>query len=97
MLGPSEGAQSGFSWGFHEDGGEAERAFWRRTLESLDQRDGDFAHAQDLLRHHNALRDAVDRARHYGAIARDSLGLFPSDPFRQALLDIMDFTVEREF
>ncbi|MER2520415.1 MAG: polyprenyl synthetase family protein [Bdellovibrionales bacterium] len=78
-------------------GSEAERAFWRRTLEALDQRDGDFAHAQDLLRRHNALRDAVDRARHYGAIARDALGLFPADPFRQALLDIMDFTVEREY
>lgn len=78
-------------------GSEAERAFWRRTLESQDQREGDFVHAQDLLRRHNALRDAVDRAKHYGAIARDALGLFPSDLFRQALLDIMDFTVEREF
>jgi octaprenyl-diphosphate synthase len=78
-------------------GSEAERAFWHRTLDDAAPREGDFEHAQDLLRHHHALRDAVDRARHYGAIARDALGFFPDQPMRQALLDIVDFTVEREF
>src|SRR5580692_2582165 len=72
-------------------GSEAERAFWHRTLDAAAPRDGDFGHAQDLLRRHNALADAIDRARHYGAIARDALGLFPDHPVRQALLDIIDF------
>jgi octaprenyl-diphosphate synthase len=66
-------------------------------LEDSDQRDGDFAHAQDIIRRHNALRDAIDRARHYGAIARDALGMFTDHPVKQALLDIVDFTIEREF
>ena len=78
-------------------GSEAERVFWKRTLDDSDQRDGDFAHAQDLIRSHNALRDAIYRARHYGAIARDALGLFADHPVKQALLDIVDFTIEREF
>jgi octaprenyl-diphosphate synthase len=78
-------------------GSEAERAFWHRTLDQMQQRDGDLAHAQDLLQRHNALRDAIERARHYGAIARDALGLFPDQPIKQALLEIIDFTVEREF
>jgi octaprenyl-diphosphate synthase len=78
-------------------GSEAERTFWRRTLDEQEQRDGDLAHAQDLLRRHNALRDSIDRARHYGAIARDALGMFSDSPVRQALLDIIDFTIEREF
>ncbi len=78
-------------------GNEAERAFWHRTLDEQDQRDGDLTHAQDLLQRHNALRDAIDRARHYGAIARDALGLFADHPIRKSLLDIIDFTVEREF
>jgi len=78
-------------------GNEAERAFWHRTLDENDQREGDFDHAQDLLRRHHALRDAVERARHYGAIARDALGLFQDNPVKKALLDIVDFTVEREF
>src|SRR5262249_37020555 len=78
-------------------GSEAERAFWRRTLDESEQREGDLAHAQDLFRRHNTLRDSIDRARHYGAIARDALGLFRDHPVKQALLDIVDFTVEREF
>ena len=78
-------------------GSEAERAFWHRTLDKTNQRDGDLEHAQDIMRRHNTLRDSIDRARHYGAIARDALGLFPDHPIKQALLDIIDFTVEREF
>ncbi|HUY68506.1 MAG TPA: polyprenyl synthetase family protein [Alphaproteobacteria bacterium] len=78
-------------------GNEAERSFWHRTLDERAQREGDLAHAQDLLRRTHALHDAVDRARHYGAIARDALGLFADHPVKRALLDIVDFTVEREF
>jgi octaprenyl-diphosphate synthase len=78
-------------------GNEAERAFWQRTLDEGEQREGDLQHAQDLMRRHNALRDALARARHYGAIARDALGLFAEHPVKQALLDIVDFTVDREF
>jgi octaprenyl-diphosphate synthase len=78
-------------------GTEAERQFWHRTLDQREQRDGDLSHAQDLLRRHNTLRDAIDRARHYGAIARDALGLFDDHPVKEALLDIVDFTVERGF
>ena len=78
-------------------GSEAERAFWKRTIDESDQREGDFAHARDIIHRHNALPDAVERARHYGAIARDALGLFPSHPIKKALLDIVDFTLEREF
>ena len=44
-----------------------------------------------------SLNDAIKRARHYGAIARDALGMFPEHPVKQALLDIVDFTIEREF
>jgi octaprenyl-diphosphate synthase len=78
-------------------GTEAERQFWHRTLDELDQRDGDLAHAQDIFRRHNALRDAIDRARHYGAIARDALGFFSDHPVKDALLGIVGFTVERAF
>jgi len=78
-------------------GTEVERAFWHRTLGEQIQRKGDLTHAQELLRSHDALRDALDRARHYGAIAKDSLGCFPDTPYKQALLDMIDFTIERGF
>ncbi len=78
-------------------GNEAERGFWRRTLEDGDQRDGDLSHAQSLLIRHDALADAASRAGHYGDIARDALGMFPDSKMKTALLDLVDFTVERGF
>ena len=78
-------------------GSEPERQFWRRVLEQLEQKAGDLAQAQDLLQKHHALPDCIARARHYGAIARDALGMFPDGAIKTALLDVVDFTVERSF
>lgn len=78
-------------------GDETERPFWRRVLEQLEQRPDDLAHAQSLLIRHNALADCTARARHYGAIARDALGIFSDSPARTAMLDVVDFTVERGY
>ena len=78
-------------------GDEAERTFWRRVLEKLEQRVGDLALAQELLHKHHALSDCIMRARHYGAIARDALGIFPDTPAKAALLNIVDFTINRGF
>ena len=76
-------------------GSEDERAFWRRALEDLDQQPGDLEHAFALMVRHDALFDAVARARHYGAIARDALGIFADGPEKAALLEIIDFCIER--
>jgi octaprenyl-diphosphate synthase len=76
-------------------GDEKERTFWRRTLEDLQQRDGDLEHAIELMNQHDALSDSVERARHYGSIARDSMGIFPDGPEKEALVDLIDFCIER--
>lgn len=78
-------------------GDEAERAFWGRTLGDVNQKNGDFTHALDILKRHNALQDSVERARHYGAIARDALGVFPDSDMKRALLNCVDFTIERGY
>jgi octaprenyl-diphosphate synthase len=76
-------------------GSEAERGFWRRVLESGDIADGDLAEALRIMRRHRALEDTVERARHYGAMARDALALFPNGAHKQALLDAVDFCIAR--
>ncbi len=81
---------------FHR-GNDDERTFWRRTLEDLDQSDGDLDHAIALMQDHRALTDTVDRARHYGAVARDALGIFPSTPQKDALLELVDFCIDRAY
>jgi octaprenyl-diphosphate synthase len=78
-------------------GTEDERGFWRRCLEDLDQRDGDLEVALELMGSYRALDDTIERARHYGAKARDALELFPDSDLKTALNDAVEFTIERAF
>jgi octaprenyl-diphosphate synthase len=76
-------------------GNEEERNFWRRSLEKGESADSDLEHAIGLLTRHRALEDTVERARHYGAIAKDALAVFPDGDGKQALIDVVDFCVTR--
>ncbi len=76
-------------------GDAAEREFWRRTLERIDVRDGDLEEAIAIMRRHRALEDTIERARHYGAMARDALALFPRNAAKQALAGAVDFCIGR--
>jgi octaprenyl-diphosphate synthase len=78
-------------------GDDEERSFWRRTLGNLEQNEGDLERAIALMQKHNALGDTVDRARHYGAMARDSLGIFPKSETKDALISLIDFCIERPY
>ena len=76
-------------------GSESDRAFWQRTLEKGEIVEGDLELAIATMRKHRALEDTVERARHYGAMARDALQIFPSSPWKTALLDTVDFCIGR--
>ncbi|MBI3513329.1 MAG: polyprenyl synthetase family protein [Proteobacteria bacterium] len=78
-------------------GSAEERQFWRRTLETLDQHDDDLGRAQGLLERYGALTETVERARHYGTLAKDALGIFPDGPERRALVEAAQFAVERAY
>ena len=76
-------------------GSADERAFWTRTLEKGDIADGDLEVAIATMRRHRAIEDTIERARHYGAMARDALELFPASEHKAALLDVVEFCVRR--
>jgi octaprenyl-diphosphate synthase len=78
-------------------GSEDERVFWRRTLEDGTQSDADFAEAVRLMERHGTLADTFARARHYGAVARDALGLFADHPIKRAMIEAVDFAIERGY
>jgi octaprenyl-diphosphate synthase len=78
-------------------GDDEERDFWRRTLSELEQNDGDLEHAIALMQKHQSLDDTVDRARHYGAMARDSLGIFPTSETKDAMISLINFCIERPY
>jgi octaprenyl-diphosphate synthase len=76
-------------------GTEGERAFWKRTLVDGEIGDGDLEHAIALMKKHRAIEATLDRARHYGSMARDALGLFRDSTPKMALLDAVTFCVAR--
>jgi len=76
-------------------GSNTERAFWTRTLEKGEIRDGDLETAIAMMRRYRAIEDTIERARHYGAMARDALELFPASDHKQALLEVVEFCVRR--
>ncbi len=76
-------------------GDEQERAFWRRTLQNKTQNSGDFEHAIELMEQHNAITDTIKRTQHYGAIARDSLGIFKDCQIKHAFHEMIDYCIER--
>lgn len=76
---------------------EAERAFWRRTLERVEQAPEDLAHAQELLERHRAIPATLARAEEYGLRARQGLAGFPYGHAKTALLDLLDFCIARAY
>jgi octaprenyl-diphosphate synthase len=76
-------------------GDEAERQFWSSAIEKGAHDDAALEKAIALLRKHRALEDTVERAKHYGAMAKDALGIFPDSPLKKALTDVVDFCISR--
>ncbi len=76
-------------------GDEMQRAFWQRTIESLEQTDADLDHAMRLIADHGAIRVTLDRAQYFVQEAKASLMIFPDSPMRRALADVADYTVQR--
>ena len=78
-------------------GDEEERAFWRRTLEDMDQQPGDLERAILLVERRGALAETLSRARGYAAAAIEALSPFRDGPERRALTDAATFAGDRSF
>ena len=76
---------------------DKEKQFWTRTIEKLDQKDGDQDHAMDLMVKHDTLNDTVKRAEHYGEMAQKSLSIFPDSNIKETLMELVDFCIRRAY
>ncbi len=76
-------------------GSEAERQFWNRTIVDGQIGDGDLEQAIQLMRRHRAIEATFERARSYGGIARDALGVFRDSPEKSALENVIAFCIGR--
>lgn len=72
-----------------------ERAFWQRTIEKGDQKDGDLDTALSLLLRHGALDDTRAQALAWADKAKSALDTLPDHDIRDMLRDLADYVVER--
>jgi octaprenyl-diphosphate synthase len=80
-------------------GSARERAFWTRTLTEGTIEAGDLDEAIATMRRHGAIQATLDRARDFGARARDALASLPSSlrsgPALRALDEVVGFCISR--
>lgn len=72
-----------------------ERAFWKRAIEENDNDDAALEKAAGLMSRCGAIGDTINRARHFGEIARDALAPLTQTPHKRALLEVIDFCIGR--
>lgn len=76
-------------------GTEDERAFWRKAIEGGEGTDQNLEKALGLITKYGTLNETIARAVHYGTIARDALAPLPDTPWKSALMEVIDFCIER--
>lgn len=74
-----------------------ERRFWERVIDHGEQREGDLARALQILRRHDAIGATIRRAEQRGEAARRALDRFAPSVERAAMLDLVDFCIERAY
>jgi octaprenyl-diphosphate synthase len=76
-------------------GSDREREFWKKTIVEGNIEPGDLEHALGLMRRHKAIEATFERARSFGAVARDALAIFPDRGEKAAMEQVIDFCVHR--
>ena len=79
----------------YQRGSEADRAFWRRTIEASEQSDEDLDHALALMAASGAIHLTLDHAARFVAQAKQALAAFPPGAYRDSLMGVADYTVSR--
>lgn len=72
-----------------------ERAFWRRVIETGDQRDGDLDRALAIMARHGAMAATRDEALVWAGRAKAALAALPPHELRDILSDLSDYVVAR--
>ncbi len=76
---------------------DEEREFWTRAMERMEQEEGDLGQAIALLQKHGVLDETAARARDYAVRAKQALAVFADGEIRAAMMDAVDFAVDRAY
>ncbi|MEE9272815.1 MAG: polyprenyl synthetase family protein [Robiginitomaculum sp.] len=69
--------------------------FWQRVMRDNDQKNGDLAQAKHYLEMCNALQTTLDNARAHSNTAIAALSVFDASVWKDALVDLAAFVVDR--
>lgn len=81
----------------YAQGNTEQKEFWQRTIAQGNQQQGDLETALAYIEEHHILEKVLRSAKEHAKPAFDALALFPDSPYKQALLDVVAFVVERKF
>ena len=73
-----------------------EKKFWKRVIED-EQQEGDLEQALELIDKYQTLDDTFAYARRYGASAKAALDIFDDGEAKSALINAVDFAIERAY
>lgn len=74
---------------------DSHEAFWKRTIGDRKQQDGDFETALELMHLSGALEESKSRAKTYAKQAQNELAQFAPSAWRDALMALAAYSVER--
>ena len=74
---------------------EKEKLFWKRTISELNQENGDFENALELINKYQCIEDTITRANHFSNVAIDSIDTFNNNIFKEKLVSIVSKSISR--
>ncbi len=74
---------------------EKEKKFWTRTISSLQQNDGDFDQALEIINKYQCIEDTITRANHFSNVAIDSIDIFEDNDYKDKLALLVSTSLSR--
>lgn len=77
----------------YEKGSLAEQKFWEKCFSSAER---NFDQALHYISHHNAIELSIKNARYYVNMALNDISTFSDSPYKTALIDFLNTSIERQ-
>ncbi len=74
---------------------ENEKKFWKRTISNLEQEDGDFNFALEVINKYECIEDTIKRANHFSNVAIDSIDIFKNNQYKEKLVSLVSTSISR--
>ena len=76
---------------------EKEKKFWNRVISNLEQENGDFDNALEIINKYQCIEDTMTRANHFSSVAIDSIDMFKDNNYKNKLVSLVSRSISRIF